>query len=389
MAQNSESKLALNFFDRLDENNGTKIFKCKLCGGSRNGNKPSNLVVHLKNTHNAVYLSEIKRNTVQPDLLLKLKRLELLQICVELTTINKQPFAHILHSAFQKLISEKLIEFGNAGIALDLKSANLTPVKNHLRHTASRIRGIIAEEIKNKPVSISTDIVSKNNRGILGVYSQFLKSGKLVVRCMAMKEMHERHTGAYICGMIESIMVEYGSGLQNILSMTTDNAANMYSLIKNVNQKLENEIEEECCSDFRADFDSLAISEQNGAQTTCDELDTLLNSLLPSEADWTFTNYDSEEITSTIKKNNSFLLVNGINCAAHTIQLAFKEALSELPEDMKNIVVLCREFCKFTHKQNTIYEMERKGLEKRLPPLDVPTRWSSTYVMVNKTDSII
>lgn len=384
LSSNSESKLSLIFFDKLEEKNGNKIFKCKICGGSRNGNKTSNLVSHLKTTHNDLYLCEIKRNIVKPDLLLALKRLELLQICVELTTVNKQPFANILHSAFQKLISSSLIEFANAGISLDLKSTNLTPVKNHLRRTAMKIREKIAEEMKNKLLSVSLDIVSKNSRSVLGVYAQLIKNGQLAVRCIGMNEMHDRHTGKYICSMLENCLAEYTSGLNSILSITTDNASNMQAFIKNVNQILEDEVEEANRSNMHNNFENLTILENNTGSASTSELDTLLNTLLPAEADWTFTDYESDEITNIIKAKSSFLLVNGVNCAAHTIQLAIKEALSDLPDEMENIIVLCREFCKFTHLQTTIYEMEKRGVEKRLPPLDVPTRWSSTYLMVNR-----
>lgn len=246
----SESSQSMQFFDAVEEKNGNKMFKCKLCSCSRNGNKTSNLVAHIKTNHNEVYVSQIKRSHDSADLSLKLERLQLLQICVELTTINKQPFAHILHSAFQKLISSQLVKFEMAGDPLDLKSKNLTPVKEHLRCTAAKVRNKITAELEKKLLSVSVDIVTKNHRCILGIYVQFTANGKLVVRCICMEEMHERHTGKYIAEMLKSCLNRYCVDSKNIVSITTDNASNMRSFITNINDELQHQNEEEIADDL-------------------------------------------------------------------------------------------------------------------------------------------
>lgn len=380
--RNSESSEALQFFVAVEEENGNKMFKCKICNSSRNGNKTSNLVAHLRNNHKEIYISFIKRSGHGADLLLQLERLHLLQICVELTTINKQPFTHILHSGFQRLISGQLVKFEKAGIPLDLRSVNLEPLKHHLHRTAEKVRDKIRAELSKKFLSVSVDIVTKNHRCILGIYAQFIVNDKLVVRCIGMEEMHDRHTGLYISKMLENCLAKYSVDSNHIVSITTDNASNMRSFIRNVNDALQNNDES---ADDLSSLEHLQIdgnaTNENGVSVASNtsELDVLMDALLPSEDQWTFSSYESDELTDSIQSD--ILFVNGVNCAAHTLQLTVKEALSSFV-DHGNVIIHCREFCKFTRLQSTICEMNKRGIEKRLPALDVPTRWSSTYIMV-------
>lgn len=363
------------------------MFKCTLCGAPRNGNKPSNLVAHMRSHHNEIYILHIRRSEHSASVLLKLERLHLLQICVELTTINKQPFNHILHSGFQRLISSQLVKFEKAGDPLDLRSSHLEPVKEHLRRTAVKLRDKIKAELEKNLLSVSVDIVTKNNRSILGIYAQFIATDKLVVRCIGMEEMHERHTGKHIAEMLKGCLAKYNIGLDQIVSITTDNASNMRSCIKNINDELQLQTEDDGADDLDS-FDYLNIDDDHstengaGAASSSSEVDVLMDALLPAEDEWVFSSYASNELAESIRSQNSFLFVNGINCAAHTIQLAVKEALLDLSSDHEHIIRNCREFCKFTRLQSTICEIKKRGIEKRLPALDVPTRWSSTYIMV-------
>lgn len=74
--------------------------------------------------------------------------------------------------------------------------------------------------------------------------------------------------------------------------------------------------------------------------------------------------------------------MNSIKCAAHTLQLAVRDALECLDKKDKNAINLCRRAAKFLRLQSTKNEMRKIGLTSVYPALDVVTRWSSTYMMV-------
>lgn len=85
-------------------------------------------------------------------------------------------------------------------------------------------------------------------------------------------------------------------------------------------------------------------------------------------------NMDPEEI--------NVVFVNGINCAAHTLQLAVKDAIAQLPACHANVLRLAAKVCKFLRKESTKNEARNLGIKIKLPSMDTPTRWSSTYIMV-------
>lgn len=80
--------------------------------------------------------------------------------------------------------------------------------------------------------------------------------------------------------------------------------------------------------------------------------------------------------------NHKLFFVNGINCSAHTVQLAVMDALKLLTNDNLNVILLARVLVKFIRKETTRNESRNRGLKVILPALDVKTRWSSTYIMV-------
>lgn len=74
--------------------------------------------------------------------------------------------------------------------------------------------------------------------------------------------------------------------------------------------------------------------------------------------------------------------ITGVDCAAHTLQLAIADSIKKLPTNTANVILLCREMSKFLRLVSTKNEMSKLGIEYRLPRLEVSTRWSSLFHMV-------
>lgn len=91
------------------------------------------------------------------------------------------------------------------------------------------------------------------------------------------------------------------------------------------------------------------------------------------------------EVMSNIKLNGDFNIVweiLGVNCSAHTLQLAIKDALKLLSETHSQVIELCRCVAKHLRKSSTIQALKKDGISYSLPRLDVETRWGSMFTMV-------
>lgn len=192
---NTQIERALEYFE-LKSSEGEKCFyTCSLCKQDRNGTKKSNLLGHLKAMHRNVYLTKVNDKTRDPKVELSIERLKMMQHFVELTTINKQQFMILSKSGLKNIVAEKLKAFEIAGIGIDLVDKNLKQVKTNVHETADKIRIKTKNEVRGKLISMSTDIVSNNNRSILGVFIQYFHDGHFKIRCIGMKELKQRHTG--------------------------------------------------------------------------------------------------------------------------------------------------------------------------------------------------
>lgn len=91
------------------------------------------------------------------------------------------------------------------------------------------------------------------------------------------------------------------------------------------------------------------------------------------------------DIVGSLKSNHglsNLWKIAGVNCSAHTLQLAIHDALKKLPKGHINILSLCRCVAKHLRLQTTVNELNEINMKFKLPRLDVNTRWCSTYLMV-------
>lgn len=78
----------------------------------------------------------------------------------------------------------------------------------------------------------------------------------------------------------------------------------------------------------------------------------------------------------------NIVFVNGINCATHTMQLVVRDAIALLPKHQSNVITLATKVSKFFRKESTRNAVKNMGLKLKVPSVEMPTRWSSTYMMV-------
>lgn len=400
-------------FFSYEKNDIVKTYKCNHCGKKINGTKPSNLASHL------IVHPEVYAQICEDPPTIEHMRQKLLFNCVELVTINGRPFSAIYDSAILAMLSEKLSELEAAGRGLNLYNPHLKEVKDLLRFTGEKVFDKIRDEVKNRPLSLLVDIVSKRGRALLGTSVQYIHNGTVRVHCIAMMELHDSHTGIYLADKITQRLADFGINLKQIITITTDNGANVRKMVRDMEEHLQKTIS------TAKNSQTPVKPTQNTIRSvdTTESDDSEIEKILASPEDLTFSDDDQSEqneidenedqqtlrrilygisdepSTAQTARNNSTLAhisdnltnshglsiiwdITGINCSAHTLQLSVEDAIKLLSKTNRNVIDLCRLICKLLRTKKVKAELIKNGHYCKYPRIDVVTRWGSLYIMV-------
>lgn len=363
-----------------------KFFNCSLCKRGLNGTKESNLASHLQFLHKDIY-DEIKKCEKDPILI---KRLKVIQNAVEIVSVNGRPFQWLLDSGYQEGIKNKLKKFREAGCAIQFDD-HMTEIKSHLHNVAEKVREKLRNEFNGRPLSLIIDIVTKNNRSIMFASLQFIMDGDIKIRLIGMIELLEAHTGIYLAKSIIERLEKLSVELRQIYTITTDNGRNVLKMVRDVDCHLQNAIIAEQLLNHPSSSNNILVDSQSidaEIERILNETDEVsdeeaLNIIFQEE-----NLRNNESLLSTISSDlissgvNRIINITGINCAAHTLQLAINDALKNIAKTHMNVISLCQKISKFFRLDSTHREASNMGFSYRKPHLSCPTRWCSTYLMV-------
>lgn len=181
-------------------------FECKTCKQIKNGTHSTNLVTHYKFKHTEIYARDIAISTEEH---IQVQRLNTIHSCVELVTINSQPFSILSSSGFRHALESKLREYQLAGWAINLTNHHVYEIKDKIRECRSKIEEQIELETKNKVISLMVDSATRNGRSIFGVNIQYHHNGKLRLVTLAMYELKKSHTAKYLGDVVISVLSRY------------------------------------------------------------------------------------------------------------------------------------------------------------------------------------
>lgn len=401
-APDSLQTRVLRYFVKISDDPNDFMYRCLIEKNCRqqNGRKLCNIVAHAK-THREFFRDQILIESAK----LKgmpLKRLEFIQHCTEIVTINGQPYSDLNASGFKKLNAEKLQELTDAGYGIGLKPPKYPAVRKQIEYLSSEIINQIKQEVTGKFVSLMVDTASKYQRTILGINVQFMLGSSIVIRSIGMMHLDSSHTAQHIADVIFEQLNVFKIKTAQLIAITTDNARNMTAMVNRFNVMFEendadndesdgHESEEEAeyvqIEELETDFQfqlglrnedvhevmSKIVHEMELEDPKCnDDLISIIN----DEPD---TERLLRELEDILEKHT--LKINGIRCAVHTLQLAVKSALNH--ENFKTLISLCRAVCKELRKNTNINELRIKNIRFNIPRIDCKTRWNSTYRMVS------
>ncbi|XP_055307721.1 uncharacterized protein LOC129571873 [Sitodiplosis mosellana] len=196
------------------------------------------------------------------------------------------------------------------------------------------------------------DIATKNNRAILGINIQYIVDKRIVLRTLAMIRLKESHTAVHLVEVVLGILAEFGIALDQLFSVTTDNAGYML-----LSSEILDEIAEE-------DSDGTEYAEMSEEQ-----IDEEFYRQLLKDTEQEFLHYTTPEH------------VKSIPCGAHRFQLAIQDAFAESSK-ADNLIGKIRGVMKKLRTPNLCNALNEQNMKK--PFLDNKRRWNGKYFMVKR-----
>lgn len=136
------------------------------------------------------------------------------------------------------MLEKTLNELQAAGRGVNLKDPHLPEVKEMLRKTAKSVQAKIQNELRGIPLSLMVDITTKQQRSIMGISVQFIVNGEHKIRSLGMLQLNDSHTGQYLANVICKLIFEYGITPDQVISITTDNGANVVKMVRDVTTQM-------------------------------------------------------------------------------------------------------------------------------------------------------
>lgn len=308
-----------------------------------NGNKISNLRRHLKLCHTEQYHKfELECGTTDQ----VIRKLKMMQYIVEAVTVNGRPLSFLEDSGIKGLIG-LLAESSNTEPKF---TVTLTTIRPNIEMKAQRIREKITNELKGRIITVSADIATKGDRGLLGISVQYYSEGKTVLRTIGMIEIDERHTGETIKTMILTNLMRYDVSFDRVYAFAATVAISFMEKAKFVN-----------------------VETIGGALSTYNEaynIDAWIDL--------------SRNLRVAMRHENAAIQLLHVAEFKHAIQAAVRDGLAA--SDRGVFIVTCREIAK--NLQSQVYLLEFRNQGAKLPLMDDDSRWESTYLMVCRHHSI-
>lgn len=254
-----------------------------------------------------------------------------------------------------------LIAIHEDGVKVTINSTN---VKYFIEKTSDSIKNIIHNEVKDKLFSVQFDTASRHGRSFLGVNIQYFSiiERKIVVRTLGVIELNEKHTATNLNIEIGSVFDLYKLEKPSTLAIISDNGANVIA----------------ACRKFKELQASIVLSE---------ELEVLKKKLL-ARMEIDFENEEDLEndapslypsaIQEAISKISSLAVI--VRCSIHSLQLAVNDSVEKMSNTSKSCLERVRQFVK-TIKSSSYTKYRQKYNIPKIP-IDVKTRWNSTFLMI-------
>lgn len=367
---NVNDQKIIQYIDCFDESNGQ--FKCLVAGCTSILKHNSTSIRHLKKKHAEikeaidVNRSDFSRNGVV--IRIQSTPLQIWNAILQLVIFSALPLCIVQAQGFQCLLKPFVTAFKSIGIDF---SVNRYTIRAQISERAKRIKETITNEVKGIMICLLLDIASRFNRSIFGINIVFYANGKNHTRTIGMHTLKVSQTGQNLFDIVKNTLDDFEITLDQVFAVTTDNGKNLIKLAKIMGGSLADETDNE--------------QESDGDEDETEDL--VLDSAVPHDEIFDPEDFNDDYFSDLLANLKDAFpdtmyngLFTGINCAAHCLNLVIQDGLKMSPH-LNDLIEKSRTLVKKLRTPSMRGALRAKSMKMAL--LDVKTRWSSLFNMVN------
>ncbi|XP_065895985.1 E3 SUMO-protein ligase ZBED1-like [Dysidea avara] len=385
----------------------TNVVTKTKCAKTFSGKFSTNLKLHLKSSHREAYDEVIKKEkqnkekenekksctranaacnfsmeSNQPQITTFLKRPKLYNNedpkCKAITkklsiflTASSTPISLVEDPTFSSLITELDSRYSRYMMSKKIDEVLIDLKGNVLSHM-----------LQARKVNFCTDIWSKKRMtaSFIGVTAHFFASHKRHNVTLAVKRMPSPHTGEEVVKIVLQVFKDWNIPDHKIGSIITDNGSNMVKAFKilQLQQKENMQSEGDDEEDFElCDTDNVDVLDTGSLDDSLPDQEKTIEESHQQDMYEQEREFDENEFEHEI----AFVGYRRLSCFAHSLQLVVSKfdecsVFRHTIKKAKNIVSKFNKSTKATEKLIGNTGLKLLG--------DCPTRWSSTYLLINR-----
>ena len=104
----------------------------------------------------------------------------------------------------------------------------------------------LKRKLKNKFVYLKMDACTRHRVNYFAINVRYVDKGRYITKTLAIKDTDAQHSSAFLKQLVKDVLHDYGIEKSHVLCIVTDNASNMLSMVKKLNE--EPSVIEECAT---------------------------------------------------------------------------------------------------------------------------------------------
>ena len=244
-------------------------------------------------------------------------------------------------------------------------------IREYVLEEAAQQKKILREQIKDQFVYIKLDVATRIRVNYLGINVRYVDKETLlpVTKTLAVKDTFDQHSSDALRKMLSDTLDDYGIELKNVVSIVSDNAANMVKMVRDM-----------IVNPVIGSSDSETDDENSNATDIPDEDDQVheLHDTSGEEESSSTEDQQHDDDDLMLQAGVMQLLLQHMRCVAHTLQLAINDGLKS--GAARDLIALVRNVSKEARRIARVFR--ERGCKTAL--IDQDTRWCSIYLMVER-----